>query len=105
MVWRSLGPASGLPITSVSVLALLQTDLMSIIAQQAQARARKKRTEAEMEEMMRETDGSPMKSVLESLAMNNQVQPVTVTSKVNSSDSQISKASKVPQNVEEVPFR
>ena len=58
-----------------------------------------------MEDMMRETDGSPMKSVLESLAMNNQVQPVTVTSKVNSSDSQISKASKVPQNVEEVPFR
>ena len=79
--------------------------MMSIISQQAQARVRKKRTEAELEETIRETEGSPMKSVLESLTMNNQVQPSLVTSKVHNTNSQISKASKVPQTVEEVPFR
>ena len=78
---------------------------MSLIAQQAQARARKKRQEGELEEMMKEPEAaSPMKSVLGSLSLQNQVQPV-VSSKAHSNNNQISRASKVPQSIEEVPFR
>ena len=80
---------------------------MSLIAQQAQARARRKRGEGEVEEMMKDPEASPMKSVLGSLTLQNQVQPV-VTSKShnnNNNNNQISRASKVPQSVEEVPFR
>ena len=70
-----------------------------------QARVRKKKAEAEVEEMMKESQDSPMKSVLESLTMhNNQVQP-SFTTKTHNSNNQISKASKVPQTIEEVPFR
>ena len=78
---------------------------MSIIAQHAQARARKKRQEGEGEEMMKEAEASPMKSVLGSLTLQNQVQPVVTSKAQNNNSNQISRASKVPQSIEEVPFR
>ena len=90
-------------------LSLASTTVsMSIIAQHAQARVRKKRLEGEVEEMMKEPDtSSPMKSVLGSLTLQNQnqVQPVSKSHNTNSNNNQISRASKVPQSIEEVPFR
>ena len=76
---------------------------MSLIAQQVQARARKKRQEGEVEEMMKEPEASPMRSVLGSLSLQNQVQPVVTVKSHN--NNQISRASKVPLSIEEVPFR
>merc|ERR1719471_2366607 len=48
-----------------------------------------------------------MKSVLGSLTLQNQnqVQPVSKSHNTNSNNNQISRASKVPQSIEEVPFR
>ena len=78
---------------------------MSIIAQHAQARARKKRQEGEVEEMMKDPEASPMKSVLGSLALQNQVQPAVSSKAQSNNNNQISRASTVPQSIEEVPFR